>query len=304
MGASKHVGDLLREWRQRRRLSQLELACDAEISTRHLSFMETGRAQPSREMILHLSEQMEIPMRERNVLLVAAGYAPIFPERSLEDPALQTVRKAIDLILEGQKPYPAFAIDRHWIIVASNQALPEIYEGIAPHLLQPPVNALRLTLHPEGLAPRVANLQEWHEHVAARLRRQIDVTADPVLIDLLREFSGYPGATLMSKEESPVSNACKLASTSDASRSRAMQQGRENLPEHAVVVPFRLNTVFGLLSFFTTTTVFGTPVDVTLSELAIESFYPADTATVEAVRAATTAGQIGAPSARIADVLQ
>jgi len=239
-------------------------------------------------MILHLSEQMEIPMRERNVLLVAAGYAPIFPERSLEDPALLAARKAIDLILEGQKPYPAFAIDRHWRIVASNRALPEIYEGVAPHLLQPPVNGLRLSLHPEGLAPRVANLAQWHEHVVARLRRQIDLTADPVLIELLREFSEYPSAGLKSKTES-------RAAVSPASRSAA--------PEHAVVVPFRLNTVFGLLSFLTTTTVFGTPVDVTLSELAIESLYPADAATAEAVRAAAVQ-HAGSVSTKRADLVQ
>jgi transcriptional regulator with XRE-family HTH domain len=288
MGASKSVGDLLREWRQRRRLSQLALACDAEISTRHLSFVETGRAQPSREMILHLSEQMEIPMRERNILLVAAGYAPIFSERSLEDPALVTVRKAIDLILEGQKPFPAFAIDRHWNIVASNRALPEIYQGVAPHLVKPPMNGLRLTLHPDGLAPRVANLAEWHEHVAARLRRQIDLTADPVLIELLREFSEYPGAKLKRKTDSTDAN----------SRDR-----REILPEDGIVVPFRLNTLLGLLSFFTTTTVFGTPVDVMLSELAIESFYPADAATAEAVHAAPSS-QPGAPSRCIAELIQ
>jgi transcriptional regulator with XRE-family HTH domain len=283
MGAPKNVGDLLREWRQRRRLSQLELACDAEISTRHLSFVETGRAQPSREMILHLSEQMEIPMRERNVLLVAAGYAPIFPARSLEDPALASVRRAIDLILEGQKPYPAFAIDRHWNVVASNRALPEMYQGVAPHLLAPPMNGLRLTLHPEGLAPRVANLVDWHGHVATRLRRQIDLTADPALIDLLREFWEYPSAKLKVKTES--------------------HEVREDFPADGIVVPFRLHTVFGLLSFFTTTTVFGTPVDVTLSELAIESFYPADAATAEAVRAAASS-QPGAPSRCIADLVQ
>ena len=273
----------MREWRQRRRLSQLELACDAEISTRHLSFVETGRAQPSREMILHLSEQMEIPMRERNVLLVAAGFAPIFPERSLEDPALVTVRKAIDLILEGQKPYPAFAIDRHWNVVASNRALPEMYQGVAPHLLEPPMNGLRLTLHPEGLAPRVANLADWHEHVASRLRRQIDLTADPVLIDLLREFSEYPSAKLKRKTES--------------------RDVREKFSPEGIVVPFQLNTVFGLLSFFTTTTVFGTPVDVMLSELAIESFYPADAATADAVRSAASS-QPGATLRCIADLVQ
>jgi transcriptional regulator with XRE-family HTH domain len=156
MTAARPIGDLLREWRQRRRLSQLTLACDAEISTRHLSFIETGRSQPSREMVLHLSEQLAIPMRDRNILLVAAGYAPIFPERSLDDPALQSVRKAIDLVLERQKPYPAFALDRHWTIAASNGALPEVYVGVAPHLMQPPINALRLTLHPDGLALGVA----------------------------------------------------------------------------------------------------------------------------------------------------
>jgi transcriptional regulator with XRE-family HTH domain len=259
MSTARPVGDLLREWRQRRRLSQLDLACDAEISTRHLSFVETGRSQPSREMILHLSEQLSIPMRERNILLVAAGYAPIFPERSLEDPALQAARKAIDLVLESQKPYPAFAIDRHWTIIASNGAIPEVYVGVAPHLLQPPINALRLSLHPEGLAPRVANLSEWREHLLARLRREIDLTADPVLIDLMREFSQYPAP---------------------------MSKSRRNdvALEHVVAIPFRIMTRLGLLSFFTTTTIFGTPVDVTLSELALECFYPTDAATAEIVR--------------------
>jgi hypothetical protein len=210
-------------------------------------------------MILHLSEQLSIPMRERNILLVAAGYAPIFPERSLEDPALQAARKAIDLVLESQKPYPAFAIDRHWTIIASNAGVPEVYVGVAPHLLQPPINALRLSLHPDGLAPRVANLSEWRDHLFARLRRQIDLTADPVLIDLMREFSHYPAP--MSKSRSD-----------DAAL------------EHVVAIPFRIMTHLGPLSFFTTTTIFGTPVDVTLSELALECFYPADAATAEIVR--------------------
>src|ERR1700684_1327813 len=152
------VGGFLRQWRQRRRLSQLDLACDAGISTRHLSFLETGRAQPSRDMVLLLSEQLDVPIRERNVLLVAAGFAPIFPERALDDPALAAARAAIDLVLDRQKPYPAFALDRHWRIAASNAALPELYEDVAPELMQPPVNALRLSLHPRGLAPRIANL--------------------------------------------------------------------------------------------------------------------------------------------------
>src|ERR1700731_501500 len=158
LGRDRAVGDLLREGRRRRRLSQLEFACDAEISSRHLSFVETGRSLPSREMVLHLAEQLDVPVRERNVLLVAAGYAPIYPERPLADPALDAARSAIDAVLPGNKPFPALAIDRHWCMVASNDALPELYEGVADFLLQPPVNVLRLSLHPQGLAPRITNL--------------------------------------------------------------------------------------------------------------------------------------------------
>jgi transcriptional regulator with XRE-family HTH domain len=250
------VGHLLREWRQRRRLSQLALACDAEISTRHLSFIETGRAQPSRDMVLHLSEQLEVPVRERNVLLVAAGYAPIFPERPLEDPALGAARAAIDLVLERQKPYPAFALDRHWHIVASNAALPELYDGVEPELLRPPVNVMRLSLHPQGLAPRIANLAEWRAHLLSRLRRQAELTADAAALELLREVSAYPAP------------AGKLPPALD----------------HDIAVPFRIRTASGLLSFFSMTTVFGTPVDVMLSELALELFFPADAETAVAVQ--------------------
>src|SRR4029079_15075603 len=171
------VGGLRRQWRQRRRLSQRDLACDAGISTRHLSFVETGRAQPSLDMLLHLSEQHDVPVRERNVLLVAAGYAPIFPERPLEDPALAAARAAVDLVLERQKPYPAFALDRHWRIVASNSALPELYDDVAADLVKRPVNAMRLSLHPRGLAPRIINLGEWRAHLLFRLRRQVELTA-------------------------------------------------------------------------------------------------------------------------------
>jgi transcriptional regulator with XRE-family HTH domain len=252
------VGSLLREWRQRRRLSQLELACDAGISTRHLSFVETGRAQPSRDMLLHLSEQLEVPVRERNVLLVAAGYAPIFPERPLADPALAAARAAIDLVLERQKPYPAFALDRHWRIVASNAALPQLYDGVAPELMQPPVNAMRLSLHPRGLAPRIANLGEWRAHLLYRLRREVELTADPVLIELLQEVSGYP--------------------------MRSHQPLQMKGIEHDIAVPFRIETKAGVLSFFSMTTVFGTPVDVMLSELALELFFPADDETAAAVK--------------------
>jgi transcriptional regulator with XRE-family HTH domain len=257
--AIRPVGVHLREWRQRRRMSQLALACEADISSRHLSFLETGRSRPSREMILHLAEQLEIPMRERNVLLVAAGYAPMFPERSLDDPSLNAARHAIDLVLEGQKPYPAFAIDRHWRLVASNGALPELYEGAAAHLLEPPINGLRLSLHPQGLAPRIANLSEWRAHLLARLRRQIDLTADAVLVDLMREVLEYPMPANVSLAR-PVAE------------------------ENSLVVPFKIVTRAGLLSLFTTTTVFGTPVDVTLSELALEMFFPADAETAGLVR--------------------
>jgi transcriptional regulator with XRE-family HTH domain len=250
------VGGLLRQWRQRRRLSQLDLACDAGISTRHLSFVETGRAQPSREMLLHLSEQLDVPVRERNLLLVAAGYAPIFPERPLGDPALTAAKSAIDLVLERQKPYPAFALDRQWRVVASNAALPELYEGVAADLLEPPLNAMRLSLHPQGLAPRIVNLAEWRAHLLYRLRRQVELTADRALIDLLHEVSGYPAA-----------DRC----------------GKTPNVEQEIAVPFRIRTSVGVLSFFSMTTVFGTPVDVMLSELALELFFPADDDTAAAV---------------------
>jgi transcriptional regulator with XRE-family HTH domain len=249
------VGQHLREWRQRRRLSQLDLAGDAEISARHLSFVETGRSQPSREMILRLADQLEIPMRERNVLFAAAGYAPVFPERLLEDPALAAARGAIALLLEGHKPYPAFALDRHWNVVASNEALPVLYDGVAAELLTPPVNGMRLSLHPQGLSPRIANLAEWRAHLLHRLRRQIDLTADGTLIDLQRELLSYPAPA------EPVAS-----------------HGLE------AVVPFQIRTGDMLLSFFSTIMIFGTPIDVTLSEIALELFFPANESTAAAVR--------------------
>lgn len=255
------VGELLREWRQRRRLSQLDLACEAEISTRHLSFVETGRSLPSRDMVLRLAEHLEVPMRERNALLLAAGFAPLFGERALEDPALQAARDAVAIVLERQKPYPAFALDRHWRIIASNRALPQLYEGVAPDLLAPPVNGMRLSLHPRGMAPRIANLAEWRAHLLARLRRQVEVSADAALVALLRELLSYPAPD---------------------GAAPAIEPG-------AVLVPLRIATNDGLLSFFSTTTVFGTPLDVTLSEMAIELFFPADAATDAIVRRIGTA---------------
>jgi transcriptional regulator with XRE-family HTH domain len=252
------VGGLIREWRQRRRLSQLDFAVEAEISSKHLSFLETGRSLPSREMLLHLADLLEVPLRERNAMLIAAGFAPIFSERPLTDPALQAARNAIEQVLKGHEPYPALAIDRHWTLVASNAAVAPFLAGIAPELVKPPLNVLRLSLHPDGLAPRIVNLAEWRAHLFARLKRQIDVSADRVLIELLDELAGYPAPTSTGREPRV-----------DAS---------------AVVVPLRLAAGGAVLSFLSTTTVFGTPIDVTLSELAIEAFFPADEPTAAALR--------------------
>jgi transcriptional regulator with XRE-family HTH domain len=255
------VGNLLREWRQRRRMSQLDLASEAEISSKHLSFLETGRSLPSRDMLLHLAKQLAIPLRERNILLIAAGYAPVFPERSLEDPALHVAHKAVELVLAGHEPSPALAVDRHWTLIASNNAIPPLLAGVDAALLQPPMNVLRLSLHPAGLAPRIANLPEWRSHLLARLRHQIDLSADPILVELMRELSGY------------------------RMPSRARLHPPVGDREYAgVVVPFQLITEAGQLTFFSTTTIFGTPIDITLSELAIESFFPADAVTAAAVR--------------------
>jgi transcriptional regulator with XRE-family HTH domain len=259
------IGDHLREWRRRRRMSQLDLACEANVSTRHLSFIETGRAQPSRDMILHLAERLEIPLRERNLWLVAAGYAPLFPERSLDDPTLAAARRAVDLVLTGHEPYPALAVDRHWNLVAANRTVDRLLAGIAPCLLQPPVNVLRLALHPEGLAPRTLNLAEWRAHLLARLQRQIELTADRALLALSEELARYPAPR---------------------------QTGRPPMTNHgaaAVAVPLRLRVGERVLAFFSTITVFGTPLDITLSELALESFFPADAATAEILRAAAEA---------------
>ena len=186
------VGALLREWRQRRRLSQLDLACEADISTKHLSFLETGRSVPSRDMVLHLAERLDVPLRARNALLNAAGYAPAFPERPLDDAALTAAREAIDLVLTGHEPHPALAVDRHWYMAAANRAVAPLVGAVDPALLRPPVNVMRLGLHPSGLAPRTVNLAEWRAHLLERLRQQIEVSADPVLVDLLAELRGYP----------------------------------------------------------------------------------------------------------------
>ena len=259
------IGEQLRHWRQRRRMSQLALAVEANISSRHLSFLETGRARPSREMIQHLAEHLRIPLRERNRLFLAAGFAPAFPERPLDDPALAAARAAIDLVLAGHEPYPAIAVDRHWQLCAANRVGMALTAGVAPALLEPPINVLRLSLHPEGLAPRILNLTEWRRHILQRLRGQVELSGDPVLAALHDELSGYPG---------PLSDA------------PPSEPGNSSLD---MLLPLRLATDIGVLSLFGTVTVFGTPIDVTLSELAIEAFYPADAETAERLRALAAA---------------
>jgi transcriptional regulator with XRE-family HTH domain len=165
------------------------LACDAEISQRHLSFVESGRASPSREMIVHLAQQLDVPLRDRNLLLVAVGFAPMYRERPLDDPALQAARKALGVVVKGHEPYPALAVDRHWTLVAANRAISPLLTGADPELLQPPVNVLRLSLHPAGLAPRIVNLEQWGEHILARLNRQVEVAADRVLAEIYTNLS-------------------------------------------------------------------------------------------------------------------
>lgn len=255
---ARPFGEHLRHWRQHRRLSQLDLAQEAEISTRHLSFMETGRAVPSREMVLRLTERLAVPLRERNALLVAAGFAPMYRERPLDDPALATARQAVDLLLKSHEPWPALAVDRHWNLVSHNALVPRLLAMADPSLLQGTVNVLRLSLHPLGLAPHLANLTQWRHHLFERLRQQISITADPVLTALLDELRSYP-----------------VPPDTD-------QHMEGELP--GVVMPFRLRTPHGVLSFISTITIFGTPVDVTLQELALETFFPADDFTREVLR--------------------
>ncbi len=248
------VGTLLRDWRQRRRLSQLDLALEAGVSTRHLSFVETGRSKPSPEMVLHLAEQLQVPLRDRNQLLLAAGYAPQYAARSLDDPELAPIRDALGHVLAGHEPYPAMAVDHRWNLVASNSALGPLLEGAAPELLRPPVNCMRLALHPHGLAPRILNLAEWRAHLLGRLGREIRLTGDEGVRELYDELLGYPGPDTAKLE--PAANE--------------------------IMVGLRLATDDGdELSFFSTVTTFGTPVDITVSELSIEAFFPADSRTAE-----------------------
>src|SRR5689334_7124253 len=250
-----HVGEHLREWRQRRHLSQLDLAGDAAISARHLSFVETGRSAPSRDMVLKLAERLDVPLRERNVLLVAAGFAPAFPQRPLDDPALKSAREAINMILRAHEPNPALAYDRHWNLVSANRMLAPLLEGVAERLLGEPINVLRLAFDPEGLAPRTVNLSEWAAHLLERLHRQCEATADPGLLKLYQELKSYP----IPARSGPIS--------------------ADN-----VAIPFKLRHKGEVLSFISTTMVFGTPIDITLQELALETFFPADDLTARRLK--------------------
>jgi transcriptional regulator with XRE-family HTH domain len=252
-------GEHLRSWRQRRRLSQLDLAHHADISTRHLSFVETGRSMPSREMVLRLAARLDVPLRERNALLVSAGFAPMYRERPLDDPGMQAARQAVELVLKAHEPYPALAIDRHWNLVAANACVAPLMAGADAALLEGPVNVLRLSLHPRGIAPRILNLAQWARHVFERLGQQIAATSDPELAALLEELQGYP------------------LPDDDGHTDEGGGAG-------GVVVPLRIAAEGGAYSFISTTMVFGTPVDVTLQEMAIESFFPADEFTAAAFR--------------------
>jgi transcriptional regulator with XRE-family HTH domain len=255
-------GDQLREWRQRRRMSQLDLAAEAELSARHLSFVETGRAKPSRELVMRLSQVLELPLRSRNALLLAVGYAPTFAERAFDDAALAAGREVVQRVLDCHMPFPSLAVDRHWQLVAANAAVGALLVGLPAELLEPPVNVLRLSIHPRGLAPRIVNLADWKRHVLERLRRQVEQSADPLLEAMIDELRAFPAP------------ASKTPPT----------------PASMIAVPLILDTPAGRLTFLSTTTVFGTPVEVTLSELAIESFFPAD---------AETASRLGAIAAAL-----
>ena len=253
------IGEMLRQWRERRRISQLDLAIQADISTRHLSFVETGRSSPSRDMVLHLADNLEVPLRERNHLLLAAGYAPVYGESSLDSPQMAAVRQAVRLVLRAHEPYPAVVVDRKWNMVDANATIALLTAGAAPHLLEPPVNVLRLSLHPHGVAPRIVNLGEWRGHLLSRLRREIAVTADAGLSELYDELRDYPAGDAPDVEISAPGD---------------------------VVVPLRIRTEAGELSFFGTVATFGTPMDVTVAELSIESFFPANPQTADTLRAA------------------
>jgi transcriptional regulator with XRE-family HTH domain len=252
------AGSLLREWRQRRNLSQLELALRSAVSARHLSFIETGRTRPSREMVLHLAERLDVPLRDRNRLLLAAGFAPAFGERSLDESEMAPVRQAIERFLSAHEPYPAVVVDRHWNIVAWNRGVDYVNRGVAPELRAPPANSLRIALHPDGLAPWISNLADWSGYLLARLRREIEATGDPDLEALYQELVAYPGV--------------------------AIEDDRTDVPTpNEIMLKHELRLDNRDLALFCTFSTFGTARDLTLAELTIVAFYPADPQTAKAL---------------------
>ena len=258
-GTTPQAGDLLRQWRQRRRLSQLDLAIAANVSSRHVSFVETGRSRPTSDMILRLAEHLDVPLRDRNTLLLAGGYAPAYPEHGLAEPELKAVRQALKHVLDGHLPYPAVLVNRWWELLDANAGIALFTGQVSPALLEPPVNVLRLSLHPDGMAPRIANLPEWRAHLLTRLHRQAQASGDPRLAGLHEELSGYPGGESEGESQPPPAPA-------------------------DVVVPLRYRASDQELSFLSITAMVGTPLDVTVEELVIESFYPADDRTARALR--------------------
>jgi transcriptional regulator with XRE-family HTH domain len=254
------VGELVRSWRELRHLSQLDLALEAEISQKHLSFIESGRSTPSREMVLHLAEQLDVPLRERNLMLLAAGFAPAFQDRPLTDPAMALARASIARLLKAHEPYPALTFDRQWNVLDANQAVWSLLATVDPDLLKPPVNVLRITLHPGGLARQIVNLGEWRSHLLERAKRQWRLTRDPALEALLREVGGY-----------------KI-------EAREPDGATTSMPNE-IAIPLRLRGPGGVLSFLSTVTVFGTALEISLSELTLETFYPADPETAAALLA-------------------
>ncbi|MFG2124448.1 helix-turn-helix domain-containing protein [Streptomyces sp. NPDC048710] len=254
--ADKGIGPLLRAWRERRRISQLELALRADSSARHISFIETGRSRPSEEMVLRLAEHLDVPVRERNALLLAAGYAPHYPETPLDDPALDALRDGMERLIQGYEPYPALVVDAGYTVVAANRGITMLLEGVPEKLLTPAPNAMRLTLHPEGLAPRIRNLREWRGHLLAQMEREIALHRSDQLRALYEEVAAYPVP-----EDAPG------------------DEPAEPVPYFAL--PMQIEHDGRILSFVSSISTFNTPMDVTVAELAIETFLPADPATTK-----------------------
>ncbi|AWL85156.1 MULTISPECIES: helix-turn-helix domain-containing protein [Streptomyces] len=266
------VGPLLRDWREQRRISQLELALRADSSARHISFIETGRSRPSEDMVLRLAEHLDIPVRERNALLVIAGYAPRYPQTSLDDPAMASLRESLERLLAAYEPYPALVVDGTYGVVAANRGVALLLEGVPEKLLAPPLNAMRLTLHPEGLAPRIVNLPEWRADLLAQMDRQIALVRSPALRELYDEVAAYPAPARAGGTDRTAEGTGGAVPVAG----RADRAGRERDRAAAFALPMLLEHGGRVLSFVSSIATFNTPMDVTVAELAIETFLPAD----------------------------